>query len=162
MRRRQRDDPDTPNVFVTERSAPTASAVRKLVARGGRTAGIGFPVHPHMLRHACGFKRANEGHDTRAIQHYLGHRNIQHTVWCTELAADRCNGFWKDEGDGHRLVSFADIDADQTRHWGVMSGFGFRESLIDGDAGFGPLQRQGRRGPAKQSRALADNPDTQC
>jgi site-specific recombinase XerD len=50
----------------------------------------------HMLRHACGFKLANDGHDTRAIQHYLGHRNIQHTVRYTELAPDRFNGFWKD------------------------------------------------------------------
>ncbi len=38
-----------------------------------------------MLRHACGYKLANDGHDTRAIQHYLGHRNIQHTVKYTEL-----------------------------------------------------------------------------
>ena len=53
-------------------------------------------VHPHMLRHGCGFKLANDGHDTRAIQHYMGHRNIQHTVRYTELAADRFNGFWKD------------------------------------------------------------------
>ena len=40
----------------------------------------GCPVHPHMLRHACGFTLANNGQDTRALQHYLGHRNIQHTV----------------------------------------------------------------------------------
>jgi hypothetical protein len=43
-----------------------------------------FPIHPHMLRHACGFKLANDGHDTRALQHYLGHKNIQHTVRYTE------------------------------------------------------------------------------
>jgi type 1 fimbriae regulatory protein FimB/type 1 fimbriae regulatory protein FimE len=49
-----------------------------------------------MLRHACGYKLANEGHDTRAIQHYLGHRNIQHTVRYTELAADRFKRFWSD------------------------------------------------------------------
>jgi site-specific recombinase XerD len=30
-----------------------------------------FAVHPHMLRHACGFKLANDGHDTRSLQHYL-------------------------------------------------------------------------------------------
>ena len=55
-----------------------------------------FPVHPHMLRHACGFKLANDGRDTRAIQHYLGHRQIQHTVRYTELSGARFNGFWKD------------------------------------------------------------------
>ena len=42
-----------------------------------------------MLRHACGFKLANDGHDTRALQHYLGHTNIQHTVRYTDLAPDR-------------------------------------------------------------------------
>jgi len=74
----------------------TDSSVRKIVGRAGDQAQLGFPVHPHMLRHACGFKLANEGHDTRAIQHYLGHRNIQHTVRYTELAADRVKRFWAD------------------------------------------------------------------
>lgn len=46
-------------------------------------------VHPHMLRHACGFALANAGHDTCALQAYLGHRNIQHTVRYTELAPNR-------------------------------------------------------------------------
>ena len=97
LRRLQRDYPASPYVFTTERKGPlTTSAVRKIIARAGEPAGIGFPVHPHMLRHACGFKLANDGHDTRAIQHYLGHRNIQHTVRYTELAPDRFNGFWKD------------------------------------------------------------------
>ena len=97
LRRLQRDYPDTPYVFVTERKGSlTASTVRKLMARAGQNAGLGFPVHPHMLRHGCGFKLANAGHDTRSIQHYLGHRNIQHTVRYTELAAGRFNDFWKD------------------------------------------------------------------
>ena len=97
LRRLQRDYPETPYVFVTERKGPlTTSSVRKMITRAGEKAKFGFPVHPHMLRHACGFYLANEGHDTRAIQHYMGHKNIQHTVRYTELAADRFNGFWKD------------------------------------------------------------------
>ena len=97
LRRLQREYPETPYVFVTERTGPlTPSTVRKIVARAGREAKLPFPVHPHMLRHACGYKLANDGHDTRAIQHYLGHRNITHTVRYTELAADRFNGFWQD------------------------------------------------------------------
>jgi len=51
-----------------------------------------FPMHPHMLRHACGFTM----HDTRALQHYLGHKNIQHTVRYTEMAPDRFKNFWRD------------------------------------------------------------------
>jgi type 1 fimbriae regulatory protein FimB/type 1 fimbriae regulatory protein FimE len=70
--------------------------VRKIISRAGQKTGIDFPVHPHMLRHACGFYLANEGYDTRSIQHYMGHKNIQHTVRYTELAADRFDGFWKD------------------------------------------------------------------
>ncbi len=97
LRRLKRDYPATQYVFVTERKGPmTDSAVRKLIARAGREAGLGFPAHPHMLRHACGFKLANDGHDTRAIQHYLGHKNIQHTVRYTELAPDRFRDFWGD------------------------------------------------------------------
>jgi len=97
LRRAQRDYPSSPYVFLTERNGPlTASSVRKFVARAGRNAGIPFPVHPHMLRHACGYKLANDGHDTRAIQQYLGHKNITHTVRYTELAPDRFKGFWKD------------------------------------------------------------------
>jgi type 1 fimbriae regulatory protein FimB/type 1 fimbriae regulatory protein FimE len=97
LRRLQRDYPETPYVFISERKAPlTPDAVRKIVGRAGHNAGIGFPVHPHMLRHATGYKLANDGQDTRAIQHYLGHRNIQHTTRYTELAADRFKNFWQD------------------------------------------------------------------
>jgi type 1 fimbriae regulatory protein FimE len=97
LRRLLRDYPDTPYVFVSERKAPlTTDAVRKIIGRAGREAGIAFPVHPHMLRHAAGYKLANDGRDTRAIQHYLGHRNIQHTARYTELAPGRFKDFWRD------------------------------------------------------------------
>ncbi len=95
--RRLKRDYVGPYLFVTERGGPVAaSTVRKLVARAGKKAGLEFPVHPHMLRHATGFYLANQGIDTRAIQHYLGHKQISHTTRYTELAADRFNGFWKD------------------------------------------------------------------
>ena len=64
-------------------------------SRVGEAAKMPFPIHPHMLRHACGFKLANDGHDTRALQHYLGHKNIQRTVRYTELAPDRFKDFWR-------------------------------------------------------------------
>ena len=78
-------------MFICERGAPftTAGFARMLAARSPRPPGFGFKVHPHMLRHACGYKLANDGHDTRALQDYLGHRNIQHTVRYTELAPGR-------------------------------------------------------------------------
>ena len=97
LRRLQRESPASAYVFVSERQGPlTDSTVRKLIQRAGLNAGLTFPVHPHMLRHACGYKLANEGHDTRAIQHYLGHKNIQHTVRYTELSSERFNHFWMD------------------------------------------------------------------
>jgi type 1 fimbriae regulatory protein FimE len=87
----------SPYVFLTERKGPlTSSTVRKMVARAGIKAGIEFPIHPHMLRHSTGYKLANDGQDTRSIQHYMGHRNIQHTVRYTELSSDRFKGFWAD------------------------------------------------------------------
>ena len=69
---------------------------RRMLERLGKAAKMAFGVHPHMLRHACGFKLANQGVDTRSLQHYLGHKNIQHTVRYTELSPDRFRGFWKD------------------------------------------------------------------
>lgn len=97
LRKVLRDYPQTSYVFVSERQAPmTAATFRKLVARAGEAAQLGMPIHPHMLRHSTGFKLANDGQDTRAIQLYLGHRNIRHTAHYTQLAPDRFNGFWKD------------------------------------------------------------------
>ena len=97
LRKLERDYPETNYVFVSERKGPlTTDTVRKLVARAGQTAGLSFTVHPHMLRHACGYKLANDGHDTRSIQQYLGHRNIQNTVRYTELSPTRFKDFWRD------------------------------------------------------------------
>ena len=97
LRKVFRDYPETAYVFLSERRAPmTAATFRKLIARAGDAAGLGMPIHPHMLRHSTGFKLANDGQDTRAIQHYLGHKNIQYTALYTQLAPDRFNDFWKD------------------------------------------------------------------
>lgn len=97
LRQLQRDWPDSPFLFVSERGGPlTDHAVRKLVARVGVEAKLDFPVHPHMFRHATGYYLASKGHDTRAIQDYLGHRNIHHTVRYTELAPGRFDDFWDD------------------------------------------------------------------
>jgi type 1 fimbriae regulatory protein FimB/type 1 fimbriae regulatory protein FimE len=85
---------DSPFVFVSERGAPfTRAGFAKMVARLGQEAKFG--VHPHMLRHACGYALANRGHDTRALQAYLGHKNIQHTVRYTELSPTRFKDFWR-------------------------------------------------------------------
>jgi len=96
-RLRREQDPASPFIFTSERGAPfTPAGFRKMFARLGAAAGFDFPVHPHMLRHACGFKLANDGVDTRSLQAYLGHRNIQHTVRYTELAPTRFKNFWHD------------------------------------------------------------------
>jgi len=82
---------------VTPSGGPlTARGVHHIVTEAGRAAGLPFPVHPHMLRHACGFYLANKGVDTRALQQYLGHRNIQHTVRYTELTPQHFQDFWED------------------------------------------------------------------
>jgi len=80
-RRLQREGGSDAYLLVSERGGTmTTDNVRKLVQRAGENARLAFPVHPHMLRHACGYKLANDGQDTRSIQQYLGHKNIQHTV----------------------------------------------------------------------------------
>ena len=98
LRRLKREqEPPSPFVFVSERAGPfTTAGFRKLIARLGATAKLGFPIHPHMLRHACGYKLANDGVDTRSLQSYLGHKNIAHTVRYTELAPTRFKDFWRD------------------------------------------------------------------
>jgi site-specific recombinase XerD len=82
---------------ATERGGPfTPDAVNRLIKRIGERAGFAFLVHCHMLRHACGYALANAGHDTRALQDWLGHRSIQHTVRYTELSPTRFKDFWRE------------------------------------------------------------------
>jgi len=97
LRRLQREQElKSPFVFTSERGAPfTTAGFARMVERAGIAAELGFKVHPHMLRHACGYALANQGHDTRALQAYLGHKNIQHTVRYTELSPLRFKDFWR-------------------------------------------------------------------
>ena len=95
LRRLRRDYSDGPFMFVAERGGPlTRSTVNKLIERAGRNAEIEFPVHPHMLRHACGYYLANKGIDTRKIQDYLEHASIVHTVRYSELSPHKFKGLW--------------------------------------------------------------------
>ena len=98
LRRLQREAKQaSPYVFTGERKGPlTGSTVRRMITRAGVRAELSFPVHTHMLRHACGFYLANQGQDTRAIQQYLGHTSISNTIRYTELAACRFDNFWSD------------------------------------------------------------------
>ncbi|MFZ1211818.1 MAG: tyrosine-type recombinase/integrase [Pseudolabrys sp.] len=97
LRRLKRETSASTYVFVSERLAPLSVAgYQRMAARAGKAAGFAFLIHSHMLRHSCGYKLANDGQDTRAIQHYLGHKSINSTVRYTALAPDRFKGFWKD------------------------------------------------------------------
>jgi integrase len=97
LRRHQRESRPSPFVFVSERGAPlTAPGFSRMVERAAAAANLGIKAHAHMLRHACGYKLANDGIDTRSLQAYLGHRNIQNTTRYTALAPDRFKEFWKD------------------------------------------------------------------
>ena len=97
LRQLRRENVESRYVFVTERGGPaTTAGFLKMIARTGEAAKLPFPIHPHMLRHSTGYKLANDGHDTRALQHYMGHKNIMHTVRYTEMAPDRFKNFWRD------------------------------------------------------------------
>ena len=96
-RLRREQEPKSPFVFTSERGAPfTTAGFARMIERAGVEAKFGFKPHPHMLRHACGYALANRGHDTRALQAYLGHKNIQHTVRYTELSPTRFKNFWRE------------------------------------------------------------------
>jgi integrase len=97
LRRLQREQaPKSPFVFTSERGTPfTTAGFARMVERAGNEARFGFKAHQHMLRHGCGYALANKGHDTRALQAYLGYRNIQHSVRYTELSPTRFKDFWR-------------------------------------------------------------------
>jgi integrase len=95
--RRLHRESKSPFVFVSERGSPmTVSNFQKLISKACEVAGLEIKAHPHMLRHACGFALANAGKDTRSLQDYLGHKNIQHTTRYTALSPERFKGWWKD------------------------------------------------------------------
>jgi integrase len=97
LRKLQREQIKSAFVFASERGGPiTPDGINRLVKRlGNGDKLLGFPIHFHMLRHSCGYALANAGHDTRAIQDWLGHRAIQHTVRYTELAPTKFKEFWR-------------------------------------------------------------------
>ena len=83
-------------MFTSERDAPfTTAGFARMTERAGRVAKL--KAHPHVLRYACGYALANRGHDTRALQTYLGHKNIQHAVRDTEQSPTRVKKFWREE-----------------------------------------------------------------
>jgi type 1 fimbriae regulatory protein FimB/type 1 fimbriae regulatory protein FimE len=97
LRKLQRDCNGSPCLFTSERGAPmAATAFSTMIKRAAVSAGLSIKAHAHMLRHACGFRLANDGRDTRSIQVYLGHANIANTARYTALAPNRFKGFFRD------------------------------------------------------------------
>ena len=97
LRRLEREAAGSPFVFVSERGTPFSTrGFQAMVERAGKAADFDMKIHPHMLRHACGYALANDGVDTRTIQGYLGHKSIQHTVRYTELAPTRFRHLFRD------------------------------------------------------------------
>jgi type 1 fimbriae regulatory protein FimB len=93
---RQRMRPDGKALFVSERRQPLSRKTAWVIIRDyGEEAGLAVASHPHMLRHACGYALADQGADTRLIQDYLGHRNIQHTVRYTATTPARFERLWR-------------------------------------------------------------------
>ena len=93
---REKMKPATDAFFVSERRGPLSRKTAWLAIRKyGELAGLPLPAHPHMLRHACGYALADQGADTRLIQDYLGHRNIQHTVRYTAANPARFEKLWR-------------------------------------------------------------------
>lgn len=97
LRELRRAFPDGAYLFQSERGNPLSpDMMARVVARAGEVAKLGFPVNPHMLRHGCGYRLANRNIDTRTIQAYLGHRNINNTVIYTRLAPGPFRGLFSD------------------------------------------------------------------
>lgn len=93
---RKRMKPETDDFFVSERlNQLNRRTAWVAIRRYGELAGLPLDAHPHMLRHACGYALADQGADTRLIQDYLGHRNIQHTVRYTATNSARFEKLWR-------------------------------------------------------------------
>jgi integrase len=97
LRRLKRQNPNHRHVFLSNRRTPmTRQNVHAFFAKLGKEVGFDFPSHFHQLRHSCASTLAAAGHDTRSLQHYMGHKNIQSTVIYTHLNPNRFNGWFKD------------------------------------------------------------------
>jgi type 1 fimbriae regulatory protein FimB len=96
LKQRARMKPTGKSFFVSEQRKPLhRSTVNLLLDTCSKAAALPFSAYPHMLRHACGFALADQGADTRLIQDYLGHRNIQHTVRYTAAYPARFEKLWR-------------------------------------------------------------------
>jgi len=96
LKARERMNSATDAVFISQQREPLSRKTVWLAIRHyGERAGLSLPAHPHMLRHACGYALADQGADTRLIQDYLGHRNIQHTVRYTATNPARFERLWR-------------------------------------------------------------------
>lgn len=90
---------ESPWIFLSQKGgALSRQQVYKMLKKFGIKAEIAVSISPHMLRHSCGYELANRGADTRLIQDYLGHKNIQHTVLYTSSNPSRFLGVWRKEG----------------------------------------------------------------
>lgn len=97
LRKMKRHQEETDFVFISERKSPLSQrAIHAIISQAGVAAKMKFPIHPHMLRHAKGYQLASRAEDTRAIQAYMGHKNIQHTVLYTKLETARFKRFGMD------------------------------------------------------------------
>lgn len=92
-------------LFISRSGRPlTRQRLYYLLAEAGRKAGLSVAVHPHMLRHGCGYALADNGIDTRLIQDYLGHRNIRHTVIYTASNSARFERVWNRSKRGKKQL----------------------------------------------------------
>lgn len=88
---------DSPYLFTSQQGNPLSCRYARLfILEAGKKAGLPLSVHPHMMRHSCGYYLANKGFDTRAIAEYLGHKSLEHTYRYTAIAPGRFNDFWND------------------------------------------------------------------
>ncbi|HFZ2391031.1 TPA: tyrosine-type DNA invertase [Klebsiella aerogenes] len=94
-------------LFLSRKGNPLSrQQFYQIISASGDQAGLPLEIHPHILRHSCGFALANMGIDTRLIQDYLGHRNIRHTVWYTASNAGRFYGIWDKSREKQRTSLF--------------------------------------------------------
>jgi type 1 fimbriae regulatory protein FimB/type 1 fimbriae regulatory protein FimE len=97
LKQLRRRHPNSSWVFLSERGAPmTRRNAHSIVARAGKNAKLGFPVHPHQLRHALGFYMSEKGVPTRSLAAYMGHKNLNNSAIYAALSSTHFNDWWSD------------------------------------------------------------------
>jgi len=122
LRRLQREKGLSSHVFMSERDGPmTPKAFHALFGRIGARAKMQFPIHPHMLRHGCGYALANAGAVIVGAGPFFRIRRAQLLVQAARHAIPAIYAN-RETVTGGGLISYGNSIPDAYRRAGLQTG----------------------------------------